>query len=54
MGVLAAYHTTGKLPTVNTEGFHLIQLINSRDVRTWQRLGDWRPFIELSPRGTGT
>lgn len=53
VGLPAVYHATGKLPTVNTDGFHLIQLISSRDLRTWQRLGDRQPFIGPSPVGAG-
>jgi len=40
VGMPAVYHATGRLPTANTDGFHLIQLISSRDLRTWRRLGD--------------
>ena len=43
------YHATGKIPVGNTDGFHLIQLSSSRDLRTWQRAGDRRPFIGPSP-----
>lgn len=34
-------------------GFHHVQLTCSRDLRTWQRLGDRQPFIDLSPIGSG-
>ena len=34
-------------------GFHHVQLISSRDLRHWQRLGDRQPFIDLSPLGAG-
>ncbi|MFH1737904.1 MAG: hypothetical protein ABIH23_02765 [bacterium] len=49
----AVYHSTGKLPEGNTDGFHLIQLACSRDLRTWKRLGDRQPFIGPSPVGPG-
>ena len=49
----AVYHSTGKLPEGNTDGFHLIQLACSRDLRTWKRLGDRQPFIGPSPVGLG-
>jgi hypothetical protein len=47
----AVYYSTGKIPTGNTDGFHLIQLASSRDLRSWQRLGDRQPFIGPAPIG---
>ena len=34
-------------------GFHEVQLACSRDLKSWQRLGDRRPFIGSSPLGGG-
>lgn len=34
-------------------GFHPVQLMCSRDLRNWHRLGDRQPFIDLSPLGVG-
>ncbi|MCC6698432.1 MAG: hypothetical protein IT365_22605 [Candidatus Hydrogenedentes bacterium] len=34
-------------------GFHDVQLMCSRDLKTWQRLGDRKPFIGSSPLGAG-
>ena len=34
-------------------GFHHVQLACSRDLHHWNRLGDRKPFIDLSPEGTG-
>ncbi len=45
----AVYHATGKIPVGNTDGFHLIQMSSSRDLRTWERAGDRRTFIGPSP-----
>jgi hypothetical protein len=53
VGLPAMYHATGKLPTVNTDGFHLVQLACSRDLKTWQRLGGRQPFLGPSPLGAG-
>lgn len=55
VGLPSVYYATGKdSPTAtNTEGFHLIQLASSRDLQTWQRLGDREPFIGPSPVGQG-
>ena len=50
IGMPAVYHATGKL-RVNTDGFHLIQLACSRDLREWTRLGGRQPFIGPSPVG---
>jgi hypothetical protein len=51
VGLPAIYHATGKIDN-NTDGFHLIQLVCSRDLLKWERLGDRRPFIGPSPVGT--
>ena len=50
IGMPAVYHATGKLK-VNTDGFHLIQLACSRDLKQWTRLGGRQPFIGPSPVG---
>ncbi|MFA6243583.1 MAG: hypothetical protein WC655_21760 [Candidatus Hydrogenedentales bacterium] len=43
------YPTATCLPERNnTDGFHEIQLIMSRDLTSWTRLGDRKPFIECS------
>ena len=47
IGLPAVFHSSG------SDGFHLIQLACSRDLRTWQRLGDRKPFIGPSPVGQG-
>lgn len=52
VGLPAVYHATGLLPTRNnTDGFDIIQLACSRDLRTWQRVGDRQPFIGASQVG---
>lgn len=54
LGMPAMFHSTGPRPNYpNTDGFHLIQLVCSRDLRTWKRLGDRQPFIGPSPVGAG-
>ena len=50
IGVPAIYHATGK-DGDNTDGFHLVQLVCSRDLHTWQRLGDRKAFIGPSKVG---
>ena len=35
------------------DGFYLIQLVCSRDLENWTRLGDRKPFIPPSPIGAG-
>ena len=54
IGMPAMYHATGPVPNYpNTDGFHLIQLTCSRDLKNWQRLGDRKAFIGSSPVGSG-
>jgi len=54
IGMPAMYHATGPVPNYpNTDGFHLIQLTSSRDLKTWKRLGDRKAFIGPSPVGAG-
>ena len=50
IGMPAVYHATGKLKA-NTDGFQLIQLACSRDLRKWTRLGGRQSFIGPSPVG---
>ena len=54
MGMPAMFHSTGKVPNYpNTDGFHLIGLVTSRDLHKWKRLGNRRPFIGPSPANAG-
>jgi hypothetical protein len=53
IGLPAVYHAVGRRPEGNTDGFHLIQLAMSRDLKHWQRLGDRQPFIGPSPVDSG-
>ena len=34
-------------------GFYNIQVVCSRDLKDWTRVGERRPFIETSPLGAG-
>ena len=55
LGVITVYYPTGqRLPErTNADGFNLIQLAMSRDLKEWKRLGDRRPFLEASPLTKG-
>ena len=54
IGMPAMYHATGPADSgPNTDGFHLVQLVCSRDLKTWQRLGERQPFIGPSRTGSG-
>jgi hypothetical protein len=53
IGMPAVFHRTAVIPSGGQDGFHLIQLASSRDLRTWQRLGDRQSFIGPSPVGQG-
>ncbi len=54
VGLPAMFHSTGRIPNYpNTDGFHVIQLVCSRDLKTWRRLGEREIFIGPSPLGAG-
>ena len=54
VGTPAMYHATGPHPNYpNTDGFKLVQLVCSRDLKSWKRLGDRKPFIGPSRRDSG-
>ena len=54
IGLPAMYHATGPVPNYpNTDGFHLVQLAMSRDLKHWTRLGDRKPFIGPSRIDSG-
>ncbi len=53
LGMPAMYHSTGKNTVNNTDGFHLIELVSSRDLKNWIRQGNREAFIPLSPVGAG-
>ena len=54
IGMPAMYHATGPVPNYpNTDGFHLVQLVSSRDLKTWKRIGDRGTFIGPSRLGSG-
>lgn len=54
IGLPAMYHATAPIPNYpNTEGFHLIELACSRDLKTWRRLGDRRTFLGPSRLDSG-
>ncbi len=50
LGLITVYYPTGqRLPErTNADGFNLIQLAMSRDLKEWKRLGSRRPFLEPS------
>jgi hypothetical protein len=52
VGLPAVYHSTGKHGN-NTDGFHVVQLVCSRDLHHWHRLGDRKPFIGPSLLASG-
>jgi hypothetical protein len=55
VGLITVYYPTGqRLPErTNADGFNLIQLAVSRDLKDWKRLGDRQPFLEPSPLTKG-
>ena len=55
LGLITVYYPTGqRLPErSNADGFNLIQLAMSRDLKEWKRLCDRQPFLEPSPLTKG-
>ena len=54
IGMPSMYHSTSRIPNYsNTEGFHLVHLASSRDLKNWTRHGDRKPFIGSSQIGNG-
>lgn len=54
IGMPAMYHAVGNVPNYpNTDGFQLVQLACSRDLKKWRRLGEREAFIGPSPLGAG-
>ena len=54
IGTPALFHSTGPSEDgTNTDGFHLVQLICSRDLQNWKRLGDRQTFIGPSKLDSG-
>ena len=54
IGTPAMYHAVApdRLGT-NTNGFHIVELTCSRDLKSFRRVGDRKPFIAPSPMGGG-
>src|SRR5262249_46330689 len=54
LGLPAMFHATGRVPNYpNTDGFHLVQLASSRDLKHWTRLGNRQPFLGPSRIDSG-
>ncbi len=54
IGLPTMFHSTGRVPNYpNTDGFDLIQLAFSRDLKSWTRLGDRQPFLGPSRTDSG-
>ena len=54
IGLPTMYHAVGRVPNYpNTDGFDLVQLAFSRDLKTWIRLGDRKAFLGPSRTGAG-
>lgn len=54
IGFASMFHHVGRsVDGRNHDGFHHVQLASSRDMYSWQRQGNRRPFIDSSPPGGG-
>jgi hypothetical protein len=54
IGLPAMFHSTGPVPNYpNTDGFQIVELACSRDLKDWRRLGDRQAFIGPSRIDSG-
>jgi hypothetical protein len=54
IGLPAMFHSTGPVPNYpNTDGFHVVELAVSRDLKHWDRVGDRNPFLGPSRLNSG-
>lgn len=54
IGLASLFHATGPVPNYpNTDGFHVIQLACSRDLKSWLRVADRETFIGPSRLDSG-
>lgn len=52
VGLPCMFDQTGPLPTGNQNGFLYVELVSSRDLKTWHRVADRAVFIGSGPKGT--
>jgi hypothetical protein len=52
LGLVSVFDASGAAPYGNQDGTMHIQLVSSRDLRHWDRIGNREPFIELGPAGS--
>ncbi|MSP12885.1 MAG: hypothetical protein EXR62_08000 [Chloroflexi bacterium] len=52
LGLVSVFDASGAAPYGNQDGTMHIQLVSSRDLRHWNRLGNREPFIELGAAGS--
>ncbi|MFC1694212.1 hypothetical protein ACFL1R_11980 [Candidatus Latescibacterota bacterium] len=54
IGLPAFFHHTGLVPDkTNWDGFHIVQLASSRDLKNWRRHGNRKPFLYPSKSASG-
>ena len=54
LGMPSMYHATGKVRFPgNTDGFDIVELASSRNLKNWKRLGDRKAFIHPSKVSNG-
>ena len=52
LGLPTFYHAVGQ-DGANTDGFQAVQLVSTRDLRTWNRVGNRSWFLSPSKAGSG-
>lgn len=52
LGCVSVFDCSGPGPHGNQDGTMHVQLVASRDLRHWTRIGHRQPFIELGPEGS--
>lgn len=51
LGLPMKFHQTGPTPIGNQDGFHMVEMVSTRDLREWQRVAGRAIFIPLSHDG---
>ena len=56
IGMPVLFHQSGMRPPLfeNADGRKSVELVCSRDLRTWERVAGRKPFLEQSPHGDGS
>ena len=53
VGLPMKFHSSGPTPIGNSDGFHMVEMVSTRDLRQWHRVAGRKIFIPLSHAGVG-